>query len=71
MVVDGDYLRQQCDQEQTAQQMVQNLVRQCEADSLELQPRNQETTAESNYYQDRITMVQKELGHECTNAEAL
>jgi chromosome segregation ATPase len=37
----------------------------------QLQTRNQETTAEPNAYQDRITTLQNELNHKHTNAEAL
>jgi hypothetical protein len=71
MVVDCDHLRQQRNQEQTAWQVAQNLVRQCVAEIQQLQTRNQETTAESNAYQDRITILQNELNHECANVEAL
>jgi hypothetical protein len=37
----------------------------------ELKSRYQETTTESNTYQDRITTLQNELNYECANAEAL
>jgi hypothetical protein len=36
----------------------------------QLQTRNQESTAESNAYQERMTIVQNELNHEHVNAEA-
>jgi methanogenic corrinoid protein MtbC1 len=71
MVVDHDHLRQQHDQEWTAQQIAENLVTQRETEIQHLQTRNQETTAESNTYQDGITAVQNEVGHECANVEAL
>jgi hypothetical protein len=69
--VDCNYFRQQCDYEQSVGQIAQNLVTQGEADILQLQTKNQETTAESNANQDRITTLQNELNHEHANAKGL
>jgi hypothetical protein len=57
MVVDCDRLRQQRNQEQMAGQIAQTHVIQRDAQIQQLQTRNQETTAESNAYQDRITTL--------------
>jgi hypothetical protein len=71
IVVDCDHLRQQHVQEGILQQIVQNLVSQCEAEIQLLQTWNQETTAESNAYQDRITTLQNELNRERANTGVL
>jgi hypothetical protein len=71
MAVDYNCLRQQCDQEQTAPQIAQNLVTQCKAAIQQLQSRNQETTTESNTYQDWITILQYKSNHKYTNAKVL
>jgi hypothetical protein len=70
MIVDYDHCRKQRDQEGTAWQITQNLVTQCKG-NIQLQTRNQETIAESNAYQDTITTLQNQLGHEHANVEAL
>jgi hypothetical protein len=46
-------------------------VTQFEVEIEQLKSRNQEATAESNTYQDRITSFRNELNYECTNAEVL
>jgi hypothetical protein len=71
MVVNCDYLRQQHNQECTAQQIAQNLVTEYEAKIQQLQTKNQDTTVESNAYQDRITTLQNKLKNECDNTKAL
>jgi hypothetical protein len=70
-VVDRNCLRQQCDQEWTAQLRVQNLVKQREAKIQQLQTRNQETAAESNAYQDRINTLQNKLIYKHANTKTL
>jgi hypothetical protein len=53
------------------QHIAQTHVIQHDTKIQQLQARNQETTAKSNAYQDRITLLQIELNHECVNAETL
>jgi hypothetical protein len=71
MAVDHDCLRQQRNQEWTTLQIAHNHVTQHKAEIQQLQIRNQETTTESNTYQDRIITLQHELNHEYANTEAL
>jgi hypothetical protein len=69
IVVDCNHLRLHHDQAWSTWQIAQNLVIQCETEIQQLQSRNQDITAESNAYQDRITTVQNEFNHECANAK--
>jgi hypothetical protein len=71
MAVNDDHLRQQYNQERIARQIVHTYVTQCNAKIQQLQTRNQETIAESNVYQERITTLQDELNYERVNVETL
>jgi hypothetical protein len=51
--------------------MTHTHVLQHDTEIQQLQTSNQETTAESNAYSDRITTLQNELNHDCANGTAL
>jgi hypothetical protein len=54
-----------------ARQIAKGHVTQGDAAIQQLQARYQETTADSNAYQDRVTTLQNKLNYEHTNTKVL